>query len=71
MPGRLTLAEWIRDSWLPMTEPRLKPTTFHSYRRKLEPHVLPTLGQKSLQQLTPPMLTTLYGELARDSWSWS
>ena len=67
MPGRLTLAEWIRDSWLPMTEPRVKPTTFHSYRRNLELHVLPTLGQKPLQQLTPPMLTTLYGQLARDT----
>lgn len=66
MPGRMTLADWIRKSWLPMTEPRVKPTTFYSYRRNLELHVLPTLGQKPLQQLTPPMLTTLYGQLARD-----
>ena len=25
VPGRTTLGEWIRDSWLPMTEPRVKP----------------------------------------------
>ena len=65
-PGRTTLAEWIRDSWLPMTEPRVKPTTFHSYRRNLELHVLPTLGHRPLQQLTPPMLTALYGRLAQN-----
>ena len=68
MSGRLTLAEWIRDSWLPMTEPRVKATTFYSYRRHLELHVLPRLGRKPLQQLTPPMLTTLYGQLAQDTY---
>ncbi|HTU98197.1 MAG TPA: site-specific integrase, partial [Solirubrobacteraceae bacterium] len=66
VPGRTTLAEWIRESWLPMTEPRIKPTTFHSYKRNLELHVIPMLGQKRLQQLTPPMLTGLYGRLAQD-----
>ena len=67
VPGRTTLAEWVRDSWLLMTEPRVKATTFHSYKRNLELHVLPVLGQKRLQQLTPPMLTALYGRLAQDA----
>ena len=66
VPGRTTLADWIRDSWLPMTEPRVKPTTFLSYRQNLELHVIPVLGQKRLQQLTAPMLTGLYGRLAMD-----
>ncbi len=51
VPGRLTLAEWVRDSWLPMTESRIKPSTFHSYRQNMEIHVLPVLGWKPLQQL--------------------
>jgi integrase len=67
MPGRITLNEWIRESWLPMTEPRVKPSTFHSYSRNLALHVLPALGRKPLQQLTPPMLTALYGQLAKDT----
>jgi len=67
VPGRTTLTEWIHDSWFPMTEPRVKPTTFHSYKRNLELHVIPTLGQKRLQQLTPAMLTGLYGRLAQDT----
>lgn len=54
----------IGGSWLPMTEPRVKPSTFHSYKRNLELHMIPTLGQKPLQRLTPPMLTALYGQLA-------
>ena len=64
VPGRTTLAEWIRDSWLPITEPRVKPTTFYSYKRNLELHVIPALGTKPLQQLTPPMLNSLYVSLA-------
>ncbi len=64
VPGRTTLADWIRDSWLPITEPRVKPTTFHSYKRNLEHHVIPVLGAKPLQQLTPPMLNSLYSGLA-------
>lgn len=67
LPGRTTLGEWIRGSWLPMTEPRVKPTTFHSYRKNLEIHVVPALGSKSLQQLTPPMLNVLYANLAAGS----
>ena len=64
MPGRITLAEWVRESWLPMTEMRVKPSTFDSYRRNIEIHVLPELGGKPLQQLTPLMLNALYAQLA-------
>jgi len=63
VPGRLTLAEWVRDSWLPMTEGRVKPSTFHSYRQNMEIHVLPVLGSKPLQQLTVMMLNALYARL--------
>lgn len=63
MPDRMTLADWVRDSWLPMTEGRVKPTTFHSYRRNLEIHVLPLIGSRPLQQLTPLMLNAMYAKL--------
>jgi integrase len=67
LPGRMTLGEWVRHSWLPMTEQRVKPTTFYSYKRNLELHVVPVLGSKLLQQLTPPMLNRLYAGLATGS----
>ena len=49
-----------------MTRTRVKPSTLHSYQRNLELHVLPSLGAKRLQQITPTMLTTLYASLASD-----
>jgi integrase len=66
-PGRVTLNDWIRESWLPMTEARVKPSTFDSYRRNIEGHVLPAFGAKPLQQLTPPMLNALYAQLSSGS----
>ncbi len=61
---RTTLSEWAIDSWLPTMMTRIKPSTLHSYRRNLEIHVLPALGGKPLQQITPVMLNKLYANLA-------
>lgn len=63
MPDRLSFNDWVKDSWLPMTEMRVKPSTFHSYRRNLEIHVLPAIGSRPLQQVTPLMLNALYSKL--------
>jgi hypothetical protein len=63
VPGRLTLAEWVRNSWLPTTEGRVKPSTFHSYRQNMEIHMLPALRSRPLQQLTVMMLNALYARL--------
>jgi hypothetical protein len=63
-PTRTTLSEWTIDSWLPTMATPIKPSTLHSYRRNLEIHVLPVLGGKPLQQITPVMLNTLYANLA-------
>lgn len=62
-PDRLTLAQWARESWLPMTKARVKPSTLDSYRANIETHVLPVLGARALQQLTAPMLNALYADL--------
>lgn len=63
VPDRLTFGDWVRDSWLPMTEARVKPSTFHSYKRNLEVHVLPVIGSRPIQQLTPLLLNALYARL--------
>lgn len=62
-PDRLTLAQWVAESWLPMTRTRVKPSTYQSYRANMENHVLPALGVRTLQQLTSPILNTLYADL--------
>lgn len=62
-PSRSTLSEWVTAQWLPTVRSQLKPSTFDSYRRNLELHVLPRIGGRRLHELTPPMLNTLYLEL--------
>jgi integrase len=64
-PDRIVFGDWVRQSWLPMIESRIKPSTFDSYRRNMEIHVLPALGTQPLQQLTAAMLNALYAELGR------
>lgn len=62
-PSKLTLQEWVESSWLPMMRSQVKASTWDSYMRNLRLHVLPTLGQRTLQQLTPLLLNSLYAEL--------
>lgn len=62
-PDRLTLSAWVTESWLPLTRTRVKASTYQSYESNMITHVLPALGARSLQQLTAPMLNTLYADL--------
>ncbi|MBL8775337.1 MAG: site-specific integrase [Acidimicrobiales bacterium] len=59
----MTLAEFARGEWLPSMRGRLKPSTWDSYRRNMELHVLPQLGSSLLTELTPRSLNVLYGGL--------
>jgi len=65
-PNSTTLSEWVHLHWLPSIVSRVKPSTFDSYRRNLELHVLPRLGSRQLRQLTPSMLNRLYADLLSD-----
>lgn len=48
-----TVAEFLR-SWLETSvKPRLRPLTYASYKVNVEKHLVPTLGQHRLDQLTP------------------
>lgn len=62
-PIRLTLSEWVIEQWLPTVKSQLKPSTFDSYRRNIELHVLPRIGGRRLSDLTPPTLNGVYGDL--------
>ena len=65
IPARLTLREWVHDSWLPMIQTRVKPTTFRGYRQGMEHHVLPVIGDRPIQKLRSRELDGLYTELIR------
>jgi integrase len=62
--SKRTLASYLVDEWLPaMQPPRVRPSTWLSYQRSLERHVIPALGETKLQRLTPAVLTALYRSL--------
>lgn len=62
IPSKVLLGEFL-DEWLTAVRPRLRETTFESYSRNLNLHVVPRIGHVRLQALTARRLNTLYGEL--------
>jgi integrase len=62
-PSKMTLGEWLTDSWLPTMRTQIKASTWDGYDRLMRLHVVPVPGRRPLHQLTPPMLNNLYVEL--------
>lgn len=62
-PHQQTLAEYALGEWIPTMATQVKHSTWDSYRRNLENHVLPALGSVPLQKLTPGHLNRLYAAL--------
>jgi integrase len=63
-PSKRTVGSYLTGEWLPaMQPPRLRPSTWLSYQRNLERHVIPALGDIELQRLTPAQLTAFYRRL--------
>lgn len=62
-PSKVTLRDYLVDTWLPFVEDRVRPSTYESYRGNIERHVLPTLGTVPLQSISPVMLNDLYRSL--------
>lgn len=61
----LTLAQWV-DMWLGQLEDTgRRPSTVTSYRSLMRVHVLPTLGEIQLRQLTPADLDLWMAELRK------
>lgn len=62
-PDHITLAAYLLDEWLPSVRNELRFSTFDSYRRNIEIHVIPRLGDARLKALRPLDLTRYYTEL--------
>lgn len=60
---KITFGEYVTERWLPLQAARLRPSTFDSYRKNLELHVIPAIGRIPLQRLEPEDLDTLYAKL--------
>ncbi len=61
-PSRLTVGEYLLQ-WLEGAKARVRLSTWDSYRRNLEHHVIPGLGSIRLQQLTTAQLNAFYAGL--------
>ena len=62
-PDKITLGAYLTEKWLPVQRSQLKASTFDSYRRTIELHVLPTIGHVMLSRLLPEDLESLYARL--------
>jgi integrase len=58
-----TLGQYLTERWLPVQESRLRHSTHDSYRRNIDLHVLPALGQRQLAKLSPADLDLFYADL--------
>ncbi len=63
-PDRVTVASYLTERWLPTKRAQLRASTFDSYRRTIDRHVIPAIGRIPLQKLTPEDLDSLYAKLA-------
>jgi len=61
--GKTTLGEYLTEKWLPLQRTQLRASTFDSYRRNINLHVLPVLGRVPLHKLAPEDLDSLYARL--------
>jgi integrase len=62
-PERITLGDYLVERWLPLRKSQLGHSTFDSYRRSIDLHVLPRIGMIPLQKLTPEDLDGFYADL--------
>ncbi len=65
-PEKITLGDYLLDRWLSTKQSQLRPSSFSSYRRNIEIHVVPHIGQIPLQRLTPEDLDAFYAKLLRE-----
>lgn len=67
-PSKLTVAQWI-DIWLAEYLGGVKVRTKEQYEQQSRVHVKPALGSIRLQELTAPMIQSMYNSAARSGLS--
>ena len=62
-PDQISIGQYLTGVWLPSVRNELRYSTFDSYRRNIEIHVIPHLGDARLKEIRPLDLTRYYSEL--------
>ncbi|MGB3409946.1 MAG: N-terminal phage integrase SAM-like domain-containing protein [Microthrixaceae bacterium] len=57
---KLAFGQYLTDRWLPIQKSRVRASTYDSYRRNIDLHVLPALGRRPLEWLTPDDFDLFY-----------
>jgi integrase len=60
---KLNLGQYLTQRWLPIQKSRVRASTYDSYRRNIDLHVLPALGHRPLDKLSPDDLDVFYATL--------
>ncbi|MCB0951168.1 MAG: site-specific integrase [Microthrixaceae bacterium] len=63
---KLTLGQYLTTRWLPVQETRLRASTYDSYRRNIDLHVIPALGERLLDRLTAEDIDLFYASLLKN-----
>jgi integrase len=61
--SKQTLGDFLLTEWLPAIQTTVKPSTWDSYRRNIENHIVPRMGALLLTQVTPARLNTFYAQV--------
>ena len=62
-PDKMTVAQWL-GTWIEGRQRKINARTAERYAELIRLHVLPTLGARSLQSITPPVIDALYHTLS-------
>lgn len=65
-PSKTSLGEYLLSEWLPATRATIRPSTWESYRQKVEVHIVPGLGNVQLAALTPGRVNAFYARLSEN-----
>lgn len=62
-PSKTTLGEFLIDEWLPRR--KVRPGSLSTYQSLVRNHIVPELGKKRLQAVSPGHIDTFYADLER------
>ncbi|HVF05171.1 MAG TPA: tyrosine-type recombinase/integrase [Frankiaceae bacterium] len=62
-PTAMTVRQFLCDEWLPASAARVRATTLRGYRQLIDSYAVPAVGDVPLADVTPVVLTKLYGRL--------
>ena len=63
----LTFGAYITSQWLPAKKLQLAASTYRSYERNVQRHIVPALGRIGLRRLRPHHIEALYDQLLTPS----